>query len=140
MTAQEVRRLVLKHGSLRAAAKASGLPRTTLSRWLNGGKALHPEVRRNRAPAKAVCGIALAGMRVSVRKPADSVRGLIYGLKRGYGYPLAALSQQWNISEDTIRSHAKRLECFKYVEQSPGQWTPCVTHPDTATECDKERA
>lgn len=80
----------------------------------------------------------MRGVRVSDRKPSDSVKRLLYGLKRGMGYPIEALSHEWNISSETIRKHAMRFEAMKYVEISPGEWTACVMHPDTAAEYEEK--
>jgi len=79
-------------------------------------------------------GISLSGVRVSNRKPNDSVRRLLYQLRKGMAYPVAALSETWNVGVDTIRQHAKRVNALKYVEVSPGEWVACAMHPDTAEE------
>lgn len=77
-------------------------------------------------------GIALAGFRVSSRKPNDGLKAQIYGLRKGHGYPVNELAKQWCVSEDSLRAQARRFECLKYVEITPGNWTPCVLHPETA--------
>jgi len=131
MTSTDAASLVKKHGSVTAAASASGIPRTTFRRLLNKPVAAGPEAQT--LPG----GISLKGVRMLDKKPADSVKRLIYTLKRGMGYPLDMLSEKWGISPDTIRSHARRFEALKYVETAPGQWVPCVLHPDTAAEAER---
>ena len=79
-------------------------------------------------------GISLAGVRTATQRPAGSeTKARIYGLPKGKAFPLATLSAQWAVSEDTIRSHAKKYDAFRYVEATPGRWVACVLHPDTAT-------
>ena len=83
--------------------------------------------------AKTVTGgIALGSLNVYTQRPQNRVKGLIHKLKKGRGYPACELSTAWGISEDTIRNHAKRLHCWRYVEVTPGDYVGCVLHPDTA--------
>ena len=79
------------------------------------------------------CGISLRGVRISAQKPAmsEGVKKKIYELKKGMGHPLEMLSIKWQVSEDTIRKHAKRCDAFRYVERGPGDWVACVVHPDS---------
>lgn len=79
-------------------------------------------------------GINLAGARISARKPSDTVKAKLYGLKRNQGYPLEALAESWCVSIDTLRNHARRSDCLRYVEVSPGEWVQCILHPDTAAQ------
>jgi len=120
---------VEKHGSMKAAARALGVPYSTLWDRVRGGKAA-PE----RAPAVAPGGISLASARVSVDKPAEGLKRLIYGLKRGMGYPVEELAAAWARSTDAVRKHAREHNAILYVEVAPGDWKVCVMHPDTAAE------
>lgn len=85
-------------------------------------------------------GISLAGVKVCERKPAETLKGKLFALRRGMGYPLADLSDQWGVSQDNIRKHARRLDCLLYVETSPGEWVLCVLHPETADQYRKDNA
>jgi len=142
MTREEAEALVKERGSIKGAARAAGMAPTTFRRLLGleASASPTPSPQPSRAPGDVSSipgGINLKGVRMLDKKPADSVKRLIYTLKRGMGYPLDALSHKWGISEETIRSHARRFEAIKYVETAPGQWTPCVMHPDTAAECER---
>jgi hypothetical protein len=81
--------------------------------------------------------INLQHLRISDKKPNEGLKARIYGLKNGQGYPVEALASEWIVSEDTIRTQAKRLDCLRFVEVSPGEWVQCVLNPDTATEISK---
>lgn len=139
LTPDQAVALVRKHGSITLAASAAGVNRKTMAKWY--GRALcqpdsAPEAfaqdTSNGAP-----GIQLRNARISSTRPSDSPKRLFYGLSKGKGYPLPALMEAWNLSDDTIRKHAKRLDCLRWVETAPGEWTPCVLHPDTAVEYSK---
>jgi hypothetical protein len=82
---------------------------------------------------KNVTGIALHSARVMDNRPQqDKIKRMLYQLKRGTGYPVEAIAEEWGVSEDSLRKNAKRLEALKYVEVSPGEWVLCVMHPETA--------
>lgn len=79
------------------------------------------------------CGIPLRNVRVAERRPSDSgMRRQLYGLKKSTGYPVDELAAKWGVSQETLRKHAKRLDCLMYVEAGPGDWKHCILHPDTA--------
>ena len=82
----------------------------------------------------AVRGINLSNVRVFDRKPNEGLKAKFYKLQKGKGFPLELLSNEWGVTEDTIKNQAKRLDCLKYVEVNPGDWIACILHPDTATE------
>jgi hypothetical protein len=122
---------VAKHGSLAKAAAALGCAKSSVWKAMNvGAVAASP-----RAPvAASLGGISLASARVSVDKPAEGLKRLIYGLKRGMGYPVEEVAAAWARSTDAVRKHARDQNAILYVEVAPGDWKLCVMHPDTAAE------
>ena len=77
-------------------------------------------------------GIPLRGMRVLARRPAESAAKHIKRLPKGRGFDPKALSHEWGMSEETIRRHARDLNCLKYVEVEEDEWAPLVMNPETA--------
>jgi hypothetical protein len=77
-------------------------------------------------------GISLSSKMVLSHKPAPTASLLIQRLPKGRGFEPKDLSKQWHLSEETIRSHAKKHGALKYVEVSPGEWIPVVMNPQTA--------
>lgn len=77
-------------------------------------------------------GIALRGMRVLSRRPADSAAKFIKRIPRGRGFDPKDLSREWGMSEETIRRHARDLNCLKYVEVAEDEWVALVMSPETA--------
>jgi hypothetical protein len=89
--------------------------------------------RANEAPqAPQSSGIALRGMRVLSRRPAESAAKFIKRLPKGRGFDPKALSHDWGMSEETIRRHARDLNCLKFVEISDDEWAALVMNPETA--------
>lgn len=86
--------------------------------------------RVNEAPQGS--GIALRGMRVLSRRPAESAAKFIKRLPKGRGFDPKTLSHDWGMSEETIRRHARDLNCLKYVEISDDEWAALVMNPETA--------
>lgn len=84
-----------------------------------------------------VQAISLQHLRIADKRPNEGLKARIYALRKGQGYPVAALAELWVTSEDTVRTQAKRLDCLRFVEVSPGEWVQCVLNPDTATEISK---
>ena len=80
----------------------------------------------------ASSGVALRGLKVLPRKPAESASKFIRKLTLGRGFDIRELSKEWGIGEDTIRRHAKDMSCLKYVEIEPDEWIPVVMNPETA--------
>ncbi len=76
-------------------------------------------------------GVALKGLKVLPRKPADSASGFIKRLPAGRGFEPRVLAAEWGISEETIRRHAKDMKCLKFVEVND-EWVPMVLSPETA--------
>lgn len=91
-----------------------------------------PPATSGATPSCVVGGIALENRAIFTQRPQDRAKGLIYSVARGRGFPVKELSAQWGMSEETIIAHAKRFDCFRYVEVEPGRYVPCVLHPDTA--------
>jgi len=105
----------------------------------------HTTRYRSTAPARppaptepASGGISLRGVRISTHKPTEEVKRRLYQLKRGTGFPLDALSKEWGVSPDTIKKHARRYDCLRFVERGPGDWVACVLNPDTVVEMEKQ--
>jgi hypothetical protein len=100
---------------------------------LRGSSAPDPVLfgaRVNEAPQAS--GIALRGMRVLSRRPAESAAKFIKRLPKGRGFDPKALSHDWGMSEETIRRHARDLNCLKFVEISDDEWAALVMNPETA--------
>lgn len=103
-------------------------------------RATVPEVAalRNRPPVKpaepapASGGVALGKLRVLPRKPAESAAVHIRKLPTGRGFEPRQLAEQWGMSEDTVRRHAKDLKCLKFVEVSQDEWVALIMNPLTA--------
>ena len=97
------------------------------------------EVRRVRGssgpplsePATTDEGVDLHGLQVLQRKPAESASSFIKKLPLGRGFELHILAAKWGIGEETIRRHAKDLNCLKFVKVGE-DWIPMVLNPTTA--------
>ena len=68
------------------------------------------------------------------KKPSQSAKDYIVKLKRGHGYRLDELSKDWGFSSETIKKHAREMNCLFYLKDSEGDWQEVVLHPDTAKE------
>ncbi len=82
-------------------------------------------------PTTADEGVDLHGLKVLQRKPAESASSFIKKLPLDRGFELHILSAKWGIGEDTIRRHAKDLNCLKFVKMGE-DWIPMVLNPTTA--------
>ena len=79
-------------------------------------------------------GVVLhSSTRVLSRRPAESAAKYIKRLPKGRGYDPKELSHDWGMSEETIRRHARDLNCLKFVEVSEDEWKPLVMNPETAS-------
>ena len=78
-----------------------------------------------------VKAIPLAGVHLLSKKPVDLMKGRLYGLERGMGYPVPDLARAWGVSEETLKTHAKNHKALAYVEATPGEYVPIVVHPET---------
>lgn len=78
-------------------------------------------------------GFILKGKHLFADKPTDTWKARFYALRRGMGYPIELLQEEWGKGGDTIREHAKRYGALRYVEASnkPGEYLACAVHPDT---------
>jgi hypothetical protein len=74
----------------------------------------------------------LTNLRVLSRKPAESAAKFIKRLPKGRGFCPKDLSQEWGMSEDTIKRHAKDMNCLKFVEISEDEWKSLIMSPETA--------
>jgi len=138
---RQAREAVEKYGSIAAAARRLRIPRKTLANRYHGGsrgigaKTVSPDAVEQNADIQ---GITLRTARVACQKPVtNDVKRRIYRLEKGKGFPVGVLSEAWNVSEECIIRHAKRLDAFRYVEVGPEQWEQCIIHPDTKTNEEK---
>lgn len=133
MTKKQAEDALAKYGSQRRAAAALHVRRQTIREAMLGDDDVAP-TDATRQEAQPSIGILLSNARMSDHKPADTVKRLLYQLKKGRGFPLDKLAGEWNISIDKVRREARRFDCMKYVEVEPGNWVLCVLHPETAEE------
>lgn len=77
-------------------------------------------------------GIKLLGKRVLMKKPPESVAKFIRRLPKNQGFDPSELSRDWGIGRETIRRHARELDCLRYVEVEQDDWKELVLHPETA--------
>lgn len=77
-------------------------------------------------------GIALNKENVFKERPQDQSKRRFYSLEEGKGYPIDELAKDWGVGIDTIKKHARRWDALRYVEVTPGDYVPCVLHPNTA--------
>ncbi|MCK9602686.1 MAG: hypothetical protein M0R06_26800 [Sphaerochaeta sp.] len=83
------------------------------------------------APPPRVKAIPLAGVHLLSKKPVDQMKGRLYSLERGMGYPVSELARAWCVSEDTLKTHANKHRALAYVEATPGEYVPVIVHPET---------
>ena len=133
MTRSEAKAAIAKYGSARKAGTALGCAGSTISRAVASGGCESAQTTAS-ATACTVKGFSLtATTRVSVKRPAATVKSRFYDLKRGIAYREQDIAREWNISAGTLRKHAQDAECFRYIDTSGHDtWEPCVMHPDTA--------
>lgn len=74
---------------------------------------------------------SLQGKRVLPRRPAESASKYIKRLANNRGFDPKKLSQEWGMSEETIRKHAREMGCLKYVEVSEDDWVALIMNPET---------
>lgn len=77
-------------------------------------------------------GIKLTGKRVLMKKPPESAAKFIRKLPKHQGFDPSDLSRDWGIGRETIRRHARELDCLRYVEVEQDDWRELVLHPETA--------
>lgn len=136
--AEKAKAMSAEGKSHRQIAEALGCAKSTVQKHLAKGNATAPKPQAKVVAEKAATPSGLRGFamspasRVALRRPAASIRSRFFELKRGMAYPLADVAKEWGVSADTLRTHARDVECFRYVDMGHDQWTPCVLHPDTA--------
>lgn len=82
---------------------------------------------------QSTCGsYNLQGKRVLPRRPAENAAKYIKRLANGRGFDPKKLSQEWGMSEETIRKHAREMGCLKYVEVSEDEWIALIMNPETS--------
>jgi len=79
-------------------------------------------------------GVKLSGKSVLSRRPADSAAKFIKRLDRGKGFSPKDLARKWGMSEETIKRHAREMNCLKFVEVTEDEWTALVMCPETAAD------
>ena len=93
-------------------------------------------IPRAPAPAKkeepTAGGFRLTNLRVLTHKPAESAAKFIKRLPKGRGYCPKELSQEWGMSEETIKRHARDMSCLKFVEVNEDEWLTLIVSPETA--------
>jgi len=77
--------------------------------------------------------IPLHQKRVMPQKPQGSdCRRRIHEIKRGVCHRVADFAMHLGISEETLRKHARSMNCLKWVEMSPDNFEEAVMNPETA--------
>jgi len=134
---------VSKYGSQSKAAHALGVSKKSVWRAmqkLKGGVPVEHKqaaVSDDNTPSVEVSGatggFVLNGKKLLAAKPTDVWKARFYSLRRGMGYTIDHLCDEWGASADTVRSKAKRIGSLRYVEddQRPGEYIACAVHPDT---------
>jgi len=77
-------------------------------------------------------GFSLTNKKIISHRPAETASMFIQRLPKNRGFTPVELSEKWHLSEETIRTHAKRLGCLKFLETAPGHWVQVVINPETA--------
>ena len=140
MTKQEEAQLALEqYGSRSKAAQALGLSKTGFRNRLMGiVQTGRHDVNEEQKQATievspATGGFSLAGRSLLATKPTDIWKSRFYALRRGMGYTIEHLADQWGNSIDTIKQKARRFGALRYVEDTnkPGCYIACIVHPDT---------
>lgn len=142
MNQQEAQAAIAKYGSQTKAARALRVSRHKISAALQGAvtgstnkpiATVHaPIVGTQSTPSQTIAGgFILRNTRLFSRKPADSLRSRFYKLRRDMGYPVETLAKQWGVSEETLRKHARDVDCLKFTETNPGEFIAIVVHPET---------
>lgn len=91
-----------------------------------------PVKKEEPAVPVSVSGVKLSNLRVLNRRPAESAAKFIKRLPKGRGYCPKDLSHEWGMSEETIKKHARDMNCLKFVEVSEDEWKTLVMSPETA--------
>jgi hypothetical protein len=127
MDTATARELIGRHGSIRKAAAATGISRPTFDRALR--KQVDAPAATEKAPE--VKTISLRGVAVLSRRPTDTLKARLFGLRKGVGYRVEDLAAEWHIGPETLRKRCKEHRALGYVEASPGEYVAVVVHPET---------
>jgi hypothetical protein len=118
--------------------KNPGAPNHTIAKNL-GVRAAEVQAVRDKMPQhqgdpeeSSLSGIALTNKQILSHKPAETASLFIQRLPKGRGFLPAELAKKWHLSEETIKNHAKRLGCLKYLNVGAGNWVQVVINPETA--------
>jgi hypothetical protein len=136
MTSEDAKALVAKHGTVTAAAKAAGVPKSTFYDWTRkGGKTVKVNPATDTAvPVNGVATFSLRNVSLLSKKPQDTLKGRFYQLKRGIGYKIEDLAKAWHISEETLLRRATDHHAKGYIEPTPGEFVCVIVHPETQKE------
>lgn len=125
-----------KHSDTQIAKNLKGttVAQVAAVRLGNPGKKVSKVVAPAAASAELshASGFKLSNLRVLSRKPAESAAKFIKRLPKGRGFCPKDLSQEWGMSEDTIKRHAKDMNCLKFVEILEDEWKSLIMSPETA--------
>lgn len=136
MTSEDAKALVAKHGTVTAAAKAAGVPKSTFYDWTRkgGGTVKVNPATDTVVPVNGVATFSLRNVALLSKKPQDTLKGRFYGLKKNVGYKSEDLARAWHISEETLLRRAQDYHAKAYCEPTPGEFVCVIVHPETAKE------
>lgn len=78
--------------------------------------------------------LQIKNRKFSRKRPPKTTQDLIHSLDKGKAFTLQELQTLWGMSLKTIRTHAKAMDCHRWMEAEKGQWEEVVLHPQTAKE------
>jgi hypothetical protein len=126
-----------KHTDTQIAKNIKGTTKAQVGAVRNGSALLITTHSAEVVPAKkeeapVAGGFKLSNLRVLTRKPAESAAKFIKRLPKGRGYCPRELSKEWGMSEETIKRHARDMNCLKFVEVSEDEWKTLIMSPETS--------
>lgn len=130
--------LMEKHGgSMAAASREVGMPASTFTRHvkkLGLYKTSSTMAVLDAAGDEETCiprgGMDLSKVQTRDKKPADSVRRKLYTLPQGQGFPLDSVAEEWGVSPETLRRHAKRVGAWQWADPTGNEnWIEIVMYP-----------
>ena len=107
------------------AKRLSGVLAGDVQAVRDSGEVIEPE-------SVEISGFSLTNKEILSHRPAETASLFIQRLPKGRGFAPSDLSRKWHLSEETIKNHAKRLGCLKYLNVGAGQWIQVVINPETA--------
>ena len=119
----------IAHGLNKVRSSTVAIIRATLN-----GTPLPPEPKEDKSDSgrSYAKGVSLGKLRVLPRRPAENAAKHIKRLPAGRGFSPKDLSQEWGISETTLKRHARDLGCLKFVEIREDDWELMIVSPETA--------